>query len=349
MVSELSSSIEVADHAALVKAPLISVRMITYNHGAFLAQAIEGVMSQQTEYPFELLIGEDCSKDNTREIALSFQRRQPDKIRVIYSDSNVGWRANSARVFLKCRGKYHAFCEGDDYWHDPFKLQRQVSFLEGHPEHVLVHSAFRVQTGQAIRPGQAVAGDIPTGRIFERLLEANFIATCTVCVSRSIAADYFASKFREKGYLTGDYPHWLFASQQGLIGYMAGPLATYRVCAGSLTHKDPANALRMALSARRVGEDFIGEYGCSPEALSRSRKCMNLRVMRAAFCARDRETFLREYQWYRENNPDWGQDYGTRARFVATKLHLPGSVRILQMLRHSMAQWKRPGKSGGGE
>lgn len=341
MRAEPLSVTVVADEAALVNAPLISVHMVTYNQERYLAEAIEGVLRQQTEYPFELLIGEDCSTDKTREIALAFQRRHPDRIAVLYSSSNVGALPNSARVLNSARGKYIAFCEGDDYWHDASKLQKEVSFLEAHPDYVLVHSAFRVQTDRAIKPPRwPVLDDVPTGRVFERLLEANFIATCTVCVQRSVSVDYYASKFRTMGYLMDDYPHWLFASQQGLIGYLAETLATYRVCAGSQSHKGPAHALQMARSARRVSQDFIAEYGCLPEALSRSRNRMNLRVMNAAFCARDRQTFLREYQWYRNNNPAWRNDYRARARFVATKLHLAGTIRIVHMLRSSIEVWK---------
>jgi glycosyltransferase involved in cell wall biosynthesis len=337
MLAETSSATVVVNQAAMVPAPLISVHMITYGHEPYLAEAIEGVMRQQTEYSFELLIGEDCSRDRTREIALAFQRRHPDKIAVIYSGSNVGALANSERVFQRTRGKYVAFCEGDDYWHDASKLQKQVSFLEAHPDHVLVHSAYRVQAGQTIEPsGGVTPHQVPASSVFESLLGDNFIATCTVCMRRSVAASYYASKFRAMGYLMDDYPHWLFASRQGLIGYNADILATYRIVAGSYCRRGPAHTLRMALAGRRATQDFIAEYGCSSEALSRSRNRMNLSIMRAAFCARDRETFLREYQWYKKNNPAWRRDYRTRIGFVAAKLHLGGAFRVFQMLRDAI-------------
>ncbi len=332
-----SSFTVIADQAAFVKAPLISVHMITYNHEPYLAEAIEGVIRQQTEFPFELIIGEDCSTDKTREIALAFQRHKPDKVAVLYSDSNVGALHNSTRVLQKTRGKYVAFCEGDDYWHDASKLQKQVSFLEAHPDHALVHCAFRVQTGQTIElPNWVVPSAVPTGRVFEKLLEANFIATCTVCMRRSVAANYYASNFRTRGYLMDDYPHWLFASREGFFAYIPDLLATYRVCLGSQSHQGPDHSLQMALSARRVAEDFIREYGCSPVALSRSRNRMNIRVLRAAFCAYDQVTFIREYEWYRKHNPAWREDLWTRARFIAAKFHLARILRTLLMLRHSM-------------
>ena len=81
---------EISDPSVMAVKPLVSVLMITYNHGPYIADAIEGVVSQKTDFPMELIIGEDCSTDNTRKIALDYQRRYPETIRVIYSDRNVG-------------------------------------------------------------------------------------------------------------------------------------------------------------------------------------------------------------------------------------------------------------------
>ena len=121
---------EISDPAVLSKTPLVSVKMITYNHELYIAQAIEGVLMQQTDFPIELIIGEDCSTDRTREIVIDYQKKHPDIIRVVTSEGNVGARKNSLRTNRACRGKYIAFCEGDDYWTDPCKLQKQVDFLE---------------------------------------------------------------------------------------------------------------------------------------------------------------------------------------------------------------------------
>ena len=120
---------EISSHEVMAITPLVSVNMITYNHGLYLAEAIEGVIKQITDFPIELVIAEDCSLDNTREIALAYQRRYPQLIRVIYSDKNVGMMANWRRALDACRGEFIAFCEGDDYWIDPDKLSEQVDVL----------------------------------------------------------------------------------------------------------------------------------------------------------------------------------------------------------------------------
>lgn len=122
-----------------MSAPLVSVWMITYNHEEFIAKAIESVIMQDTDFEFEIVIGEDCSTDSTRQICIDYQKRFPSLIRLITSESNVGFAVNGVRTFKACKGKYIALLEGDDYWTDPRKLQKQVSILEHHPEFVACH------------------------------------------------------------------------------------------------------------------------------------------------------------------------------------------------------------------
>jgi glycosyltransferase involved in cell wall biosynthesis len=128
----------------LAKTPLVSVKMMTYNHEPYITQAIEGILCQKTSFPFELVIGEDCSTDRTLEIVMDFQKKYPHVIRVVTSEKNVGAHKNSERTRKACRVKYIAFCEGDDYWQDSYKLKKQVDYLEDHPECGLVYSSYDV-------------------------------------------------------------------------------------------------------------------------------------------------------------------------------------------------------------
>jgi glycosyltransferase involved in cell wall biosynthesis len=120
-----------------METPLVSITCITYNHEKYIAQAIDGFLMQETSFPYEIIIGEDCSTDNTREIIKRYCRQYPGLIKLVTSDSNVGARRNGIRIRNEAKGKYIAVCEGDDYWTDPHKLQKQVDFLEAHPDHVL--------------------------------------------------------------------------------------------------------------------------------------------------------------------------------------------------------------------
>ena len=138
----VSDSYEVGNNVLeAVPNPLVSIRTSTYNHGPYIKQCIEGILMQKTNFAFEYIIGEDFSTDETREIVFDYARKYPNIIRVITADYNVGSKANGRRCINACRGKYMALCEGDDYWTDPLKLQKQVDFLEGHPEYTMCFHA----------------------------------------------------------------------------------------------------------------------------------------------------------------------------------------------------------------
>ncbi|MDH3442419.1 MAG: glycosyltransferase [Deltaproteobacteria bacterium] len=120
--------------------PLVSVCLITYNHREFFRQAIDSVLMQRTEFSFEIIIGDDGSIDGTTDTVLDYHRRFPEKIRVLLAKENLGkqtgnGRLNGIRTLRACRGKYIAFLEGDDYWTDSKKLQKQVEFLESNPDY----------------------------------------------------------------------------------------------------------------------------------------------------------------------------------------------------------------------
>jgi hypothetical protein len=266
---------------------------------------------------------------------VDFQRRNPDRIRVLYPGSNVGWRVNLRKVHESCRGKYTAFCEGDDYWHDPQKLQRQVAFLEENPDYVLVHSALNIREGDQVRFSHWKPENLPDGSLFEQLLSLNFVATCTACLRASVVARYLQTKFAAQPYAMGDYPLWLFASRQGLFLFLNEPLATYRLTPGSLMNSGFAAAQRMALSHRQVAEDFIGEYGGSDKILAEIRQLLSRRVLRGASLAGDRATFFREFHHYQQLNPAWRQDRAMRARALCLTLRMDALLRLLAKLRGS--------------
>lgn len=116
---------------------MVSVDMITYGHENYIRQAIEGVLMQETNFEFDLIIADDCSPDNTQKIVEEIIERHPKGYRIKYfrHKQNIGMNANSIFAFEQCKGKYIAICEGDDYWTDPLKLQKQVDFLESNSDY----------------------------------------------------------------------------------------------------------------------------------------------------------------------------------------------------------------------
>ena len=115
---------------------VFSVIMCAYNHERYIAQAIESVVSQETEFKFELIVGEDCSTDGTRKIVREYQKKYPEIVKPVYYKKNMGGTKNAYCLIKKTRGKYIAACEGDDFWCDPKRIQNDVVFLEQHQEYV---------------------------------------------------------------------------------------------------------------------------------------------------------------------------------------------------------------------
>ncbi|WP_184549862.1 glycosyltransferase [Mucilaginibacter sp. FT3.2] len=116
---------------------MVSVSCTTYNQDKFITQTIESFLMQQTNFPFEIVVGDDCSTDGTSAILQSFKQQYPDKIKVISANKNGGAHQNTINTLHACTGKYIALCDGDDYWTNPLKLQKQVDFLEQNPEYVI--------------------------------------------------------------------------------------------------------------------------------------------------------------------------------------------------------------------
>ncbi len=154
--------------------PMVTVRTSTYQHAPYIKQCIEGVLMQKTTFPFEFIIGEDFSTDGTRETVFEYAKKYPDIIRVFTADYNVGAKANGQRCIRASRGKYMAICEGDDYWTDPQKLQKQVDFLEGneaysgcaHQAKVVYNSGKEAHLFRKNVPLDITVNDMLKGRLF---------------------------------------------------------------------------------------------------------------------------------------------------------------------------------------
>lgn len=116
---------------------MVSICMITFNHELYIEQAINGVLIQKCNFKFELVIGEDNSTDNTLSIIENIQKKYPNTIKILKQEKNIGAIPNLFETLSHCDGKYIAFCEGDDFWLDPYKLQKQIDFLETHTDYSL--------------------------------------------------------------------------------------------------------------------------------------------------------------------------------------------------------------------
>lgn len=245
-----ANELEVSDENKLKVDPLVSVLMITYNHGDYLADAIEGVISQRSDFSFELIIGEDASNDTTRDIALEYQKRYPEIIRVVYSLQNVGMNANSRRIFEKARGKYIAYCEGDDFWCASDKLAKQVELIKGDDQIGIVHSDW---TRSYFKNDQwvydlirSVHRRVPSkylsGNIFSTWHYPKILRTCTILLRKQTMAAWYASGLMDDKYHFGDSVLSAYITSRWKVGYIPSVMAVYRV--------SPNSALRSGAPSR---------------------------------------------------------------------------------------------------
>lgn len=122
----------------------VSVVILTYNHERYIAQALESILSQKVDFRYEILIGDDASKDETPEILRKYQELYPEIIRLTLREENIGATRNAYELLRTAQGRYIAACEGDDYWCDDNKLQKQVDFLDSHPQYIGCAHACRI-------------------------------------------------------------------------------------------------------------------------------------------------------------------------------------------------------------
>lgn len=138
--SESNGWLKMNCHLENLPIPMVSVFVMVYNHDKYLKECLDGILMQRCNFNFNIIVGEDCSTDDSRKILLDYQTKYPGKFKILLHEKNIGAVKNQMAVFENCKGKYIALCEGDDYWTDPLKLQKQVDFLEANGDYV-IHSA----------------------------------------------------------------------------------------------------------------------------------------------------------------------------------------------------------------
>lgn len=207
--------------------PKVSVVMITYNHGKFIAQAIESVLMQEADFQVELVIGEDCSTDDTRKIVQEYAARYPQIIRALLPEQNMGAQKNAFAVFSACRGEYIAILEGDDYWTDSTKLSRQVDLMDSNPEiSFCFHPIIEFDESHGRETVVFPAEDPRNVKdLVEELIRWNFIPSNSRLLRRS-KIPVFDNHFQDLK--LGDWPTSIMMSLNGKIGYLPQKMAVYR-------------------------------------------------------------------------------------------------------------------------
>lgn len=250
--------------------PLVSICVLSYNHEPYLRESLDGIVNQVCPFDYEVLIHDDASKDRSQEIIREYTERYPARFKPILQTENQyskGVKITITYNYPRAQGRYIAICEGDDYWSDPHKLQKQVEYMEAHPDCSMVYGRVRHYKQRRQKFGPLWGGAPETS--FERLLEGNCIPTPTVLVRRSVIEDYTREIAPDAAtWRMGDYPLWLYASLRGRIHFMEDQLAVYRVLEESASHfRDFAQCDRFCRSSYDICAYFARRY--RPELLER--------------------------------------------------------------------------------
>lgn len=224
---------------------LVSIRCCAYNHELYIRQCLEGFVMQKTNFRFEAVVHDDASTDGTATIIKEFAERYPDIIRPIYETDNQYSKHNGSLTRIMnshMRGKYIAYCEGDDYWIDPLKLQKQVDVLEANPEYSMccTNCYDYIQKKDEMRYSPLTNKNVIV--LDDLLYNRNLIATLTVLCRKDLILEYNSKLFTIlPKWPLGDYPLWIWVSARGAIYKMPDITAVYRIFPGSASHNEDEN------------------------------------------------------------------------------------------------------------
>ena len=261
---------------------IVTIRCLVYNHEPYIRQCLEGFVMQKTNFTFEAIVHDDASTDGSAAIIKEYAEKYPDIIKPIYETENqYSKHDGSLRRIMDShtRGKYIAYCEGDDYWTDPLKLQKQVDFLEGHPEYGLCYTKVRYYHQATKRFIKTWGGPYTC---FDDLFKQNTIPTLTVLLRRNLYNQYITEiQPEQQHWKMGDYPMWLWFAHESSIKFMPEVTGVYRILTNSASH---SNEFERNLCFVRSGLDIkryyntIFKLGISEQIFEYREWCLLLRT-----------------------------------------------------------------------
>lgn len=293
--------------------PLVSIIVITYNHEPYIGECLQSLINQKRSFPIEILVGDDCSLDKTRDKVLFFSEKYPDVIKPILYEVNqrsIG-KSNLQNLLKLATGKYIAICEGDDYWHRTDKLQRQIDIMESDPEVSLVCTdadAYIQTTGKRIRSIHERNGQwvVPHKDITVSLLTRKInIFTCTACIPRELMSKVYDSDSLKmtKGRGMTDIQIWFEISKLGKIVPIRESMATYRVLTESASRsKSPEKLFNFYENSLWVCEFYVKHFNYDDNVLDLVRRSQIRGMFHMAIESQSNELRLKLLKYIQEWN-----------------------------------------------
>jgi glycosyltransferase involved in cell wall biosynthesis len=245
--------------------PLVSIIYHTYNHALFVNDAIEGFLKQKTDYSFEILIHDDASNDGTAEIIREFEQKNPELIKSIIQKENQfskGIRPWISYLFPLARGKYIAVCDGDDYWTDPLKLQKQVGFLEGNPEYSMCFHRVKVIAPAHLKYKETLFSHLEDRDYSGKEILQNWTIPNSSVVFRSEFKDVMYELVKKPAFMYFDILLYLNLAEFGKIRCINQPMGIYRIHDQGLSiiETNDKKELKFAKHLKAIQKEFGGKY-----------------------------------------------------------------------------------------
>ena len=238
---------------------LISVIIPSYNRANTVGQTIESIVGQQVDADIEIIIGDDCSTDNAREVLLEYKEEYPDIIRLFFWDENMGLGANWASCVKECRGKYICNCDNDDYWHNPNKLQLQLDYMEANPtSNILItnHRTHNRTTGEILEH---------KAKIDHSDIQQSMWGGCSFCNATIMyRADFMKAhldldEFIKRRLSLQDWPAWVILTAYTDIDELPNSTATFGIETISITRPDTVERLAKRYKGDKEVCRYLGE------------------------------------------------------------------------------------------
>lgn len=245
---------------------LVSIRCITYNHAPYIRKCLDGFVMQKTNFRFEAIVHDDASTDGTADIVREYAEKYPEIIKPIFQTENqYSKRDGSIRRALNAAmspsSKYVAMCEGDDYWTDPHKLQKQVDFLEGHLEYSMCFHNAMVHWENGQFPDAPFAKLEDRDYTGEEIYENWIVPTASVVFRRSALTSKYEERRKNPAVIFGDIILFLSLAEEGKVHAFKEMMSVYRRQEGGAVYGvNIQRIIRKIGHDKYIGEEFGGKY-----------------------------------------------------------------------------------------
>ncbi len=276
--------------------PTVSIICLTYNHASYIRECLDGFLMQQTDFPYEVIIHDDASTDGTTEIIKEYATKYPDIIKpIIQTENQYSKHRDFGIIINNCikhsTAQYIAFCEGDDYWINDQKLQKQVKFLDENQDYGMCYTQVKNFIQKDKKFDKIWGGDYED---FSSLLRENTIPTLSVLCRAKSYFSYFETRLQNAGKLMmEDYPMWLYFASHSKIKFLNEVTGIYRQLPTSASHtQDILSSISFGENYRFIAYCYANLYGnCNDITIAKN----NLAWIRFI-----KHSFLKEYKITKE-------------------------------------------------